>query len=626
MQASNKLPPRNQANQTFNGNPNILIFQNKKPKDLRRYTTDAEEMKKYQKDFGSQKRNESKDVQKQNQGKCKNKTNDKQFADNGRQQHVQSLSDSQSQQPPLVMIKCQAKPQFENFKNHVNTKHHNFITQQKRNEKPHSFKYILQAKNKQISNLYYVGDLQNAILNQNSRNSDIFREHIVVSFTYIPMIQKSNIDDKQIQEKKLNIPITKNKKYNKTIIFDMDETLMHCNEDENDKCQFKIPIEFEDGERIVAGINIRNFAKEIIQKLCEVCEVMIFTASQDIYANQVIDILDPHNNLCCRIFRDNCITVNDNHLIKYLRVLNRDLKNVAIIDNSSCSFAHHLENGIPIVSFYNDEKDNQLIKLYRYLCQYILPAEDVRPIILSHFKQDKLNQYETVEDAVKQLLMLLESDQQQDSSNINNQQLHKSAYSIRNRRKIYDDNDFKEVVKNFYNLISEMNKIRKISKTHIRKYPKQTKQRNAITTKQPIKEPQTTKRDLNIRPGLMQAQQQFYSCFSQQIVNQLLPQFNQTNHTPVICEKNKQHLHFQRNQFHIQIAYHIYIKKFGSSLVENQDPTSVAKKVMNTNFNPKSQFPEEEKQDDASDVHNKPNEDGKQKPLKDLVREFQSDQ
>lgn len=44
----------------------------------------------------------------------------------------------------------------------------------------------------------------------------------------------------------------------------MDETLMHCNEDENDKCQFKIPIEFEDGERIVAGINIRNFAKEII--------------------------------------------------------------------------------------------------------------------------------------------------------------------------------------------------------------------------------------------------------------------------------------------------------------------------------------------------------------------------
>ncbi|CAD8206936.1 unnamed protein product [Paramecium pentaurelia] len=224
-------------------------------------------------------------------------------------------------------------------------------------------------------------------------------------------------------------------------------------------------------------------------------------------------------------------------------------------------------------------------------------------------------------------LMLLESDQQQDSSNNNNHQLYKSAYSIRNRRKIYDDNDFREVVKNFYNLISELNKIRKITKPHMRKQPKQTKQRNAITTKQPTKElPTTSKRDVNIKPGLLQAQQYFNSCFSQQIVSQLLPNFNQPKHAPVFYEKNKQHLQFQRNQIHIQIAYNIYIKKFGSSLVENQDPTSVAKKVMNTNFNPKSQFQEEDKQSNASDQQNKLNEDGKQKPLKDLVRELQSDQ
>ncbi|CAD8200110.1 unnamed protein product [Paramecium octaurelia] len=403
MKTTNKLPPRNAAIQLNYANQNLLIFQNQKPINLRRYTTGAEEMRRHQKSYGSQKRNESNEILKQTKSKCQHNTNDKQFTENGRQQHVSSLSDSQSQQPPLVMIKCQAKPQFENFKNHANAKNHNFITQQQRNEKPHSFKQIAQANNKHLSNLYYVGDLQNAILNQNAKNSEMFREHIVVSFTYIPLIQKSEIDIKQIEDKKLHIPQARNKKYNKTIIFDMDETLMHCNEDENDKCQFKIPIEFEDGERIVAGINIRNFAKEIIQKLSEVCEVMVFTASQDIYANQVINILDPHNNLGHRIFRDNCISLDDNHLIKHLGVLNRDLRNVVIIDNSSCSFAHHLENGIPIISFYNDEKDNQLIKLYRYLCQYILPAEDVRPIILSHFKQDKLNQFESVEEAVKQL-------------------------------------------------------------------------------------------------------------------------------------------------------------------------------------------------------------------------------
>ncbi|CAD8200112.1 unnamed protein product [Paramecium octaurelia] len=220
--------------------------------------------------------------------------------------------------------------------------------------------------------------------------------------------------------------------------------------------------------------------------------------------------------------------------------------------------------------------------------------------------------------------MLLESDQQYESSNLNNLQQYKSKQfqSMRNRRKIYDDNDFREVVKNFYNLVSDLNKIRRIPKPIIRKQPKQTKQRNAI----PTKEPQNTQRDINIKPGLFQTQQYFNCCFSQQIVSQLIPNFNQTKQAPDIYDKNKQHLYFQRNQTHIQIAYNIYIKKFGSSLVENQDPTSIAKKVMNTNFNPISQIQEEEKQSEASDVKKTNGEDFKSKPLKDLVREFQSDQ
>ncbi|CAK91829.1 unnamed protein product (macronuclear) [Paramecium tetraurelia] len=233
--------------------------------------------------------------------------------------------------------------------------------------------------------------------------------------------------------------------------------------------------------------------------------------------------------------------------------------------------------------------------------------------------------------------MLLESDQQHESSNLNNLQQYKS--SMRNRRKIYDDNDFREVVKNFYNLVSDLNKsiisiqsikVRRISKPTIRKQSKQTKQRNAI----PTKEPQNTQRDINTKPGLFQTQQYFNCCFSQQIVSQLIPNSNQTKQAPDIYDKNKQYLYFQRNQTHIQIAYNIYIKKFGSSLVENQDPTSIAKKVMNTNFNPivifyiknQSQIQEEEKQSEASDVKQKNSEDIKQKPLKDLVREFQSDQ
>lgn len=59
-------------------------------------------------------------------------------------------------------------------------------------------------------------------------------------------------------------------------------------------------------------------------------------------------------------------------------MIDRDLKDLVLIDNASYSFGyldwmyivrHHLENGIPILSYYDDTKDTQLVKLYRFLTQ-----------------------------------------------------------------------------------------------------------------------------------------------------------------------------------------------------------------------------------------------------------------
>lgn len=63
-----------------------------------------------------------------------------------------------------------------------------------------------------INLVYYVGDLQNAILNQQSKNSGLFREHIEASFTYIPIIKNLEIEKQQLKEKLLNIPLDKTKK------------------------------------------------------------------------------------------------------------------------------------------------------------------------------------------------------------------------------------------------------------------------------------------------------------------------------------------------------------------------------------------------------------------------------
>lgn len=55
--------------------------------------------------------------------------------------------------------------------------------------------------------------------------------------------------------------------HKKTIVFDLDETLVHCVEDPlNESCHLIIDIKFsEEPEPIRAGINIRPGAKECLE-------------------------------------------------------------------------------------------------------------------------------------------------------------------------------------------------------------------------------------------------------------------------------------------------------------------------------------------------------------------------
>ena len=97
-------------------------------------------------------------------------------------------------------------------------------------------------------------------------------------------------------------------------------------------------------------------------------EVIVFTASHKSYADAVLDYLDPDNSLIHhRLYRENCVIVKGMH-IKDLRILgNRKIQNIVIIDNAVYSFAYHIDNGIPIITWHNDKYDRELYKLIDYL-------------------------------------------------------------------------------------------------------------------------------------------------------------------------------------------------------------------------------------------------------------------
>ena len=54
-----------------------------------------------------------------------------------------------------------------------------------------------------------------------------------------------------------------------------------------------------------------------------------------------------------------------------------DLKDIVIVDNSVYSFAFQIDNGIPIIPFYDDKADEEMLHLVYYLgC--LAKSDDVR--------------------------------------------------------------------------------------------------------------------------------------------------------------------------------------------------------------------------------------------------------
>ncbi|RCV26631.1 hypothetical protein SETIT_5G261400v2 [Setaria italica] len=180
------------------------------------------------------------------------------------------------------------------------------------------------------------------------------------------------------------IPATKEQGTRKvTLVLDLDETLVHSTMEQCDDADFTFPV-FCDMKEHVVYVKKRPHVDMFLQKMVEMFDVVIFTASQSVYANQLLDMLDPENKLFSkRFFRESCL-FTDSSYTKDLTVVGVDLAKVAIIDNTPQVFQLQVNNGIPIESWYNNPADEALPQLIPFL-ETLAVADDVRPIIAKKF-------------------------------------------------------------------------------------------------------------------------------------------------------------------------------------------------------------------------------------------------
>ena len=120
--------------------------------------------------------------------------------------------------------------------------------------------------------------------------------------------------------------------------------------------------------------------------MSELYEIAIFTASAINYAKTIINHIDKERKYITTILsRENCMETRNGFFIKDLRIIkDRELKDMIIVDNLVYSFGFQIENGVPILEFTDDKKDEELMHLGDYLTE-AYNHEDLR-----EFNKEKL--------------------------------------------------------------------------------------------------------------------------------------------------------------------------------------------------------------------------------------------
>jgi len=173
------------------------------------------------------------------------------------------------------------------------------------------------------------------------------------------------------------------------LVLDLDETLVHCSTEPLPQPDIVFSVTFNAVEYTVYARK-RPHIYEFLSRIAPLFEVVVFTASQEVYADKLLNILDPEKKFIKhRLFRDSCLCVEGNY-IKDLSLLGRDLSKVVIVDNSPQAFGYHVDNGIPIGSWFDDDTDTELLNVLTFLETSLLTSSDVRPLLQEKFNLHKL--------------------------------------------------------------------------------------------------------------------------------------------------------------------------------------------------------------------------------------------
>ena len=202
--------------------------------------------------------------------------------------------------------------------------------------------YLLSNKENIDNNLSSIYNISNSNISSKKReitSNDTVKKSLNIDIS--ESINNSNNTKKEIEHNiqryssfsSLNVKnniLELKEKNKKTLILDLDETLVHSGFTPfSRKSDLMLTINF-DGENRLLYVLKRPYVDEFLSELSNLYEIIIFTASIPEYANPVLDLLDKHKCIKYRLFREHCVFDNGIY-IKDLKIIDRKLNNMIIM-------------------------------------------------------------------------------------------------------------------------------------------------------------------------------------------------------------------------------------------------------------------------------------------------------
>jgi Dullard-like phosphatase family protein len=128
----------------------------------------------------------------------------------------------------------------------------------------------------------------------------------------------------------------------KTLILDMDETLIAAQFSGKETKDFVETFNFMFSETTIR-VRVRPYCTEMLEKLSQFYEIIVWTAGVKDYADPILDYIDPEKKFFkMRLFRETCIKVDQFYIKDLDVILDREKKSMVIVDNSILSFSFDL--------------------------------------------------------------------------------------------------------------------------------------------------------------------------------------------------------------------------------------------------------------------------------------------